>query len=220
MTIAPARSSSPPVPVDPAARRADIAMHLAGLAFCLPAAAMLLFQVGMSGRGLAVSVAAVYALGMLAMFGFSAAYHLASDGRWKDAMRACDHAAIFIMIAGSYTPFAVLAIGGFLGWGLLALVWFLAFLGVCLKLFLPRRWDRASVYFYIALGWIGMPVIGASIEALSLSTLALLGIGGLLYTGGVAFHLWESLRFQNALWHGFVLAAAGCHYVAVVGILT
>lgn len=208
------------VRMDQAERRADKSMHVLGLSFCLPAVGVLMFWAGSSGDGLAITAAAAYGLGVLAMFGFSAAYHLGSQGPWKEALRVCDHAAIFVMIAGSYTPFALFGIGGRLGWGLLVLVWMLAVLGILLKVLMPRRWDSASVFFYLALGWIGLPAIGVLIDSLSLPTLVLLGVGGALYTLGTVFHVWESLRFQKALWHGFVLAAAGCHYLAVFGVLT
>jgi hemolysin III len=89
-----------------------------------------------------------------------------------------------------------------------------------LKVLAPRRWETASVAYYLALGWVGLPAAGLLVETLALSALVLLGAGGLLYTVGVGFHIWERLRFQNALWHGCVLAAAGCHYIAVASILT
>ena len=201
-------------------RTMDNSVHVLGLMLCLPAVAILFLQVDPSREALAFAAAAAYGTGLLSTFGFSAAYHLVSRPRWKERLRACDHAAIFLMIAGTYTPFAILGIGGFLGWGLLALVWGLALVGILLKVLLPRRWDPASVVFYLALGWIGLPALGVLIDTLSPRTLLFLGAGGLLYTLGVAFHVWESLRFQNALWHGFVIAAAGCHYVAVLGVLT
>jgi len=205
---------------DPIACRADNSVHALSLLFCLPAAALLLFQAAASGNGLAAAAASAYGFGMLAMFGFSAAYHLVSHPRWKDRLRVCDHAAIFLMIAGSYTPFALFAIGGALGWSLLGLVWLMAAAGILLKVLAPRRWDTAAVAYYLVLGWVGLPAVGLLIDSLSRSGLALLGAGAVLYTVGVGFHVWERLRFQNALWHGCVLAAAGCHYIAVIGVLT
>lgn len=205
--------------MDPAERRLDNSTHILGLTLCLPAVAVLIYRTGSLGDRLALIAAMVYGAGVLATFGFSAAYHLISVQRWKDTLRACDHAAIFVMIAGSYTPFALLAIGGVLGWSFLGLVWLLAGLGIAIKLLMPGRGDSISVIFYLALGWIGLPAVGVLIETLPLSTLTLLGVGGLLYTLGTVIHLWESLRFQNALWHVFVLAAAGCHYVAISGVL-
>lgn len=214
-----------PHPAAPAAQkdliecRADNSVHAVSLIFCLPATVLLLYRTGGTGNGLAAAAATAYGFGMLAMFGFSAAYHLVSRPPWKDRLRVCDHAAIFLMIAGTYTPLAIFAIGGVLGWGLLALVWLMAAAGILLKVLAPRRWESASVAYYLALGWVGLPAAGMLLESLSLSALMLLGAGGLLYTVGVGFHVWERLRFQNALWHGCVLAAAGCHYLAVTSVL-
>lgn len=208
------------VGIDRAERHLDNSTHILGLMLCLPAVAVLIYRAGTLGDGLALAAATIYGIGVLSTFGFSAAYHLVSAERWKETLRACDHAAIFVMIAGSYTPFALLAIGGVLGWCLLGLVWLLAVLGAVIKLTMPRRGDSVSVIFYLALGWIGLPAVGVLIDTLALSTLVLLGAGGLLYTLGTAVHIWESLRFQNALWHILVLAGAGCHYLAISGILT
>ena len=119
------------------------------------------------------------------------------------------------MIAGTYTPFALITIGGSLGGALLASVWLMATIGVLFKLLWPTRLERASVFIYLALGWLGLPAVGSLIAALPATVVMLVGIGGVLYTIGVAFHLWETLPLHNALWHALVLAAAGCHYVAV-----
>jgi len=216
----PVTPATPAVRMDLIECRADNSVHALSLMFCLPATAVLLFQTQGMGNGLAAAAASAYGFGMLAMFGFSAAYHLVSHPRWKGRLRVCDHAAIFLMIAGTYTPFAIFAIGGVLGWGLLALVWLMAAAGILLKVFAPRRWDSASVAYYLALGWVGLPAAGLLIDSLPLSALMLLGAGGLLYTVGVGFHVWERLRFQNAVWHSCVLAAAGCHYIAVTSVLT
>lgn len=220
MTATPSQPQPPQAFKDLAARRTDGFVHVIGLTLCPLAALYLIIQVAATGGGLALAAAAVYCVGMLATFGFSAAYHFTSEPILKETIRACDHAAIFVMIAGTYTPFALFAVGGHLGWGILALVWLLAVCGVQLKLFWPRRWDRSSVLLYLIMGWIGLPAVGTLFDTLPGPTLALLGVGGILYTFGVGFHLWDRLRFQNALWHLFVLSAAGCHYVAVISILT
>ena len=201
-------------------RRLNNSIHFLGLSLSLPAVLFLIIHVGATGRGLATAAAVVYGAAVLATFRFSAAYHLVSHPVWRERIRACDHAAIFVMIAGTYTPFALFGVGGIMGWGLLVLVWLLAVVGVVLKLAWPRRWESASILFYLAMGWIGLPAVSVLIDTLSEPALALLGAGGVLYTVGVGFHVWERLRFQNVLWHCFVLVAAACHYVAIVGILT
>jgi len=179
------------------------------------AAAVLLYRAVGAGEATAVAAAAIYGLGLICTFGFSAAYNLTGESRWKDVLRRCDHAAIYVMIAGTYTPFTLVNIGGLAGHGLLALVWSVAALGLALKVFWPHRLSRLSVGLYLALGWAGLVAAGPLFAALPGVALGFLIAGGVLYTVGVAFFAWQRLSFQNAIWHGFVLAAACCHYVAV-----
>jgi hemolysin III len=152
---------------------------------------------------------------MLAMFVCSAAYHMIPASRWTDVLQRLDHAAIFLKIAGTYTPFAAIKIGGTAGFGLLGLVWLLALLGAAGKLLLSSTWDRFAIPLYLVLGWIGVVMLKPLVASVTPATLGLLGIGGVLYTVGVGFHVWRSLPYQKAVWHGFVLAGTGCHFAAV-----
>ena len=167
-----------------------------------------------------VSSLAIYAAASLAMFIFSAAYNLIPVVSWKDRLRRFDQAAIFMKIAGTYTPFTLLKIGGAWGIGLLTAVWAVALSAAAAKLFLPGALDRISIGLYLVLGWAVLLVIRPLAAALPLDALILLAAGGGLYTVGVVFHLWKGLAYQNAIWHGFVLAAASCHYAAVVRTVT
>jgi hemolysin III len=200
-------------------RLIDSSVHALGVSAALVGVFVLLHTVLAAHDVLATVAASIYGVGALAMFGFSAAYHFARSPDRRERLRRCDHAAIFVMIAGSYTPFALISVGGTLGNGLLALLWLIAIGGALLKLFRPHRLERVSIALYLALGWIGLPAMGAVIPVLPLSALVLLGAGALLYTAGVAFHLWRGLAHHNAIWHSFVLAAAACHYVAVLAAL-
>ena len=159
---------------------------------------------------------AVYALGLLGMTTCSLLYNLAREHRHRELLRRLDHAAIFVMIAGSYTPFLLLSIGGAWGWGMLGFVWTAALGGVTLKLGWPGRFEHASILAYLAMGWCILVATGPLLTAVSTAGLLLLGIGGLFYSVGVAFHLWRRLPGQNAIWHGCVLAGAICHFAAVV----
>lgn len=197
-------------------RLIDGAIHGLGVTGSTTAAAVLLAAVIPTREALSILASAIYGACLIAMIWLSAAYNLISHPGWKERLRRFDHAAIFLMIAGTYTPFGLVAVGGTMGYGLLALVWLSAVVGMLLKLLRPRRLERTSVVMYLALGWIGLPVAGLLFSSVATSILVLLGLGGLLYSIGVAFHLWESLPYQNAVWHGFVLAGAGCHYVAVL----
>ncbi len=202
--------------------RAEIAVdgvvHVAGIALGIVGATVLIAFTLRSSVGASISASIVYSVGLLAMLGFSAAYNLWPVSRVKWVLRRFDHSAIYLLIAATYTPFA-LQLKGLLAIGLLAWVWSVAAAGIVLKLVWPGRLDRLSILFYLLLSWSGVMLYEPIAAVLSTSTLWLLGAGGLLYTCGVIFHVWRSLRFQNAIWHAFVLGAAACHYTAVLDVL-
>ncbi|GAB4365692.1 MAG: hemolysin III family protein [Kiloniellaceae bacterium] len=200
-----------------AERLADAVVHALGLVFGLAACISLAILVLPRADGLRIVAVGLYAGGLLAMLTCSALYNLVDHVRWKPLFRRLDHAAIFVMIAGTYTPFMLVAVGGAWGFGLLAFVWSVALAGVAVKLLWPRRFDRLSVAAYLLLGWSIVVAVDPLLGALSAAGLALLLAGGLLYSLGVVFHLWSRLPFQNAIWHVFVLAAAACHFTAVLG---
>ncbi len=166
------------------------------------------------GLGPAVALG-LYAVGLLAMLGCSALYNMAGKCRRRALLRRLDHAAIFVMIAGTYTPVAGIGIGGAWGWGLLGVVWAGAVGGALLKLLAPARFERVSILAYLLLGWAGVAALHRLVAALPLRDLLLLAAGGLLYSLGVVVHLSTRLRYHNALWHTLVVAAAGCHYAVV-----
>lgn len=199
-----------------AERIADGVVHGLGLTFALAACVSLAIAAWPSHDLLRQLALALYGLGLLAMLGCSALYNLAGHGPWKGVFRRLDHAAIFVMIAGTYTPFTVVVLGDAWGLGLLAFVWTVALAGVALKLFWPHRLDRLSVAAYLLLGWSIVVAAGPLVAALSPPGLVLLLVGGLLYSLGVVFHLWSRLPYHNAIWHAFVLAAAACHFTAVL----
>jgi hemolysin III len=181
---------------------------------------LLLAAVAADGDALATATAGVYGASLVALLTVSGVYNLLSDRRRKEKLRPYDHAAIFILIAGTYTPFSLVTIGGTLGRVLCASVWLAALAGAALKILRRRRHERLFVAVYVALGWAGVPMTGILMVALPASAFVLLAAGGILYTVGVAFHLSERLPYGTALWHGFVLIAAACHYVAVLEALT
>jgi len=199
---------------------ADAAVHGIGLVGAIAATGFLLNAALASGQPRTVAAIAVYTTCLVAMPPISAGYNLGPTPGWRRRMRRVDQAAIFVLIAGSYTPFAVVALGGHLGFALLALVWSVAGVGVVLKLRQPTWLDaKWSVALYLALGWCALPALGPLLAALEPVTLALLALGGVVYTAGVVFHMWRALPYHNAIWHGFVVAAAACHVFAVAGIL-
>lgn len=167
------------------------------------------------GRWELTSVA-IYGGGLLAVLVISAVYNLWPISPVKRVLRRFDHSAIYLLIAGTYTPFVTQMRNDTAAVVLLIGIWTGAGIGMALKLCLPGRFDRLAILLYLLLGWSGVMAYEAALGALPSSTLWLLATGGALYTVGVIFHIWESLRFQNAIWHAFVLVAAACHYGAVL----
>lgn len=205
--------------IDPASTAreaaADKLVHLIGLGLGIPAAIVIVL-LGASGQAVHPAAIAVYALGLVAMLACSAAYNVWRTSPRREWLRRFDHAAIFAMIAGTYTPFTTLDLGKASSTGLTALVWAMAGLGMIGKLCQPRLIEAISVVLYLALGWIGLIALEPFVEGLETTTLVLLLGGGIIYSAGVVFHLWRTLPYHNAIWHGFVLVAASVHYAAVL----
>lgn len=198
---------------------ADGAVHALGVGLGLPAAIMLVVLAALDGRSGSVAPIAIYATGLVAMFVCSAAYNVFGKTGWRTWLQRFDHAAIFAMIGGTYTPFMVLRLESVWSAVLTSVIWAAAGLGIVAKLLQPRWIEPISVGLYLGLGWIGLVAIGPFVRAMDATTLALLGAGGLIYTIGVVFHLWRALPFQNAIWHGFVLVGAALHYGAVLSMM-
>jgi hemolysin III len=206
------------LPRSPSARelRADGVVHALGVGLGLPAAIVLVAMVAVHRPAGEVAPIVVYALGLVAMLGCSAAYNVFRRSRLRAWLQRFDHAAIFAMIAGTYTPFTVLRLDNPWAAGLTGGIWTVAGLGIAAKLAQPRWIEPISTVLYLALGWIGVVAARPFLAALQPSTLILLGTGGVIYSTGVIFHLWRRLPYQNAIWHGFVLIAACIHYFAVL----
>lgn len=197
-------------------RIADGCIHITGVAASLVGLAALLI-IGVQSKTLLWVVSlTIYGLALVATFGFSASYHLVVRPKLKEVLRRLDHAAIFLMIAGTYTPFILIKMQTPWGFGLLAVVWTMAAIGIAIKLFAPRFLDGLSTALYLVQGWAVIAAWEPLMSALPGTVLTLLVAGGVLYTIGVVFHLWERLPYQNAIWHGFVLSAASCHFAAVI----
>jgi len=192
----------------------DAVIHVAGVLFAINGGLWLLFHV--PGLSVVASVS-VYCMGLFAMLTGSALYNLWPAGAAKNWLRRFDHAAIFIMIAATYTPFAVNRLGPPSGAIILALVWLGASAGVALKMLFPHRFEAASICLYIGLGWLILTVIRPLSAAVAATDFKLLIAGGIIYTAGVIFYLVERLPYHKAIWHGFVLAAVILHFAAVAG---
>ena len=161
----------------------------------------------------------VYVIGLVTMLALSAAYNMWPVSPVKWVLRRFDHSAIYLLIAGTYTPFLVQMKNALASAGLGIGVWLSAAVGMALKLALPGRFDRLAIILCLLLGWSGIIAYDSLASAIPSSSLWLLAIGGILYSLGTLFHVWQRLRFHNAIWHGFVLLAASCHYSAVLACL-
>ena len=189
--------------------------HAIGLGLALVAVVFLLDLTFESTQGLKTASVLIYVAGLLAMLGLSAAYNMWPVSPRKWLLRRFDHSAIYLLIAATYTAFIAQMKVDMTTVGLLLGIWSVAIAGMVLKLAFPGRLDRVSIGLYLLLGWSGMMAY-EGFATLPMLTLVLIGAGGLLYSVGVVFHLWERLRFQNAIWHGFVVIGAFCHYAAIL----
>jgi hemolysin III len=197
----------------------DGAIHVLALVAALIGIGVLIGIIAVRSGLVEMVTAVIYGAGLLAMLGFSAAYNLGWNSRHRELLRRFDQAAIFVMIAGTYTPFTILGLDGAWEISLMSFVWTIALLGLALKLFLPRRLEGVSLAIYLALGWTGVVAAGPFINALNPPVPVLLTVGGVLYSIGTIFHVWRRLPYQNAIWHAFVVAAAAVHYSAVLNLV-
>jgi hemolysin III len=193
----------------------DGAIHAVAIVVSVAGAIILIVFAARHGGSGAVASVCIYCAGLITMLGCSAAYNIGQWTRHRVLLRNFDQAAIFFMIAGTYTPFTVLRLEGAWSVSFTGIVWTLAAGGALVRFLHGRIFDRISIALYLGLGWLSVVAIFPLVEAVGTTTLALLAIGGALYTIGIAFHLWQRLPFQTVIWHIFVVAAAAVHYAAV-----
>jgi hemolysin III len=195
-----------------AARRADLVVHIAGLALAIVGGALMIWRA--LANQVLLAATCIYALGLLTMFACSAAYNFAVPAR-QPTLRKLDHAGIFVMIAGSYTPFLVLGLSGAWMWSMTLGVWAVALFGVFGKLFLPGVGKGFWVAIYLLLGWASVIAIKPLMAGLDSTVLWLIAAGGLIYTVGVGFYVRKSMVYNRALWHAHVLGGAMAHWIAI-----
>ena len=204
---------------------ADALVHATGIGAGLLAAIVLIIVAvrrarcphHASMRSTLLLALGLYGLGLTAMLTCSALYNLYVDHPNRLLLRRFDHAAIFVMIAGTFTPFALLCVRGVRGWKMFAAIWVMAALGIILKFTVPAQFEILSIPTYLALGWAIIFAYKPLRGALPHPGLPLLAAGCAIYSIGAAFYLWSGLHYQLAIWHTCVLLAAACHFACIVG---
>lgn len=195
---------------------ANALTHGLGATAALAAGAVLVTLTAIYGDGWQLAGAIVFGAATLILYTASTLYHAISNPIAKGRLKVFDHCAIYLLIAGTYTPFTLVGLRGTVGWWMFGTVWTLALAGVVFKLFFTGRFRRLSTFIYLGMGWLIVAAIGPMLHALDTATLVWLLAGGLAYTAGTFFYMRPQLRGAHAIWHGFVLAGSLCHYVAVM----
>jgi len=202
-----------------AERLADGAVHVAGFIMALVGVSVLFAMWALRMDGVTLASTIVYSAALLLMLGASAAYHLYAYTPARPFLRRLDHAAIYVKIAGTFTPLSVF-LGTAFGYVVLGIVWILAIFGAASKIMTKPGQMTTGWLPYVALGWIGVALFVPLMAVLPISRLALMLAGGLTYTAGVIFYAWEGLRFSNAIWHAFVAAASACFFMGIATALS
>ena len=190
--------------------------HGLGAAAALAGGAVLITLAAIHGDGWQLGAAITFGVTLLLLYLASTLYHSIQHPIAKGRLKVFDHCAIYLLIAGTYTPFTLVGLRGPTGWWLFGTIWALALAGVVFKLFYTGRFKRASTLIYIAMGWLVLVAIKPFVHALDRASLAWLFAGGVAYTLGTIFYMRPQMRWSHAIWHGFVIAGSVCHYVAVM----
>jgi hemolysin III len=189
-------------------------VHVLGISAALVAVpALIALTVSWNASGISVAAASIYGTTLLAMLTFSGLYNMLDQSAWSGVLRRLDHAGIYFKIAGTYTPFTLTT--GAPSVGLLTTIWSAALVGAVPKLVNPSRFRWPALALYLLMGWAGVFAGSTFLSTLGPAVLTLILAGGLLYTAGVVFFLWEKLPFHNTIWHIFVLTASGLFFAAV-----
>lgn len=190
--------------------------HALGMIFSVAASVVMVMVA--APDPLKVVSAMVFGISLVLLYTSSTLYHCCTSPRWKDRFQVLDHACIYLLIAGSYTPITLVTLHGAWGWGLFAAVWLMALGGVALKTLGKGRKDHwISTLLYLIMGWLIVLALGPLMRQLPVAGIAWLAAGGLAYTLGIVFFAWERLPFNHAVWHVFVLAGSVCHVVTACG---
>lgn len=194
---------------------ANALTHGLGAAAALAAGAVLITLVAQHGDGWQLAGTIVFCVSLLLLYVASTLYHAIPFPTAKARLKVFDHCAIYVLIAGTYTPFTLIGLRGAWGWSLFAVIWSLAVAGVVFKLFFTGRFKLVSTLIYVGMGWLVLVAIVPMTRALDAWALGWLFAGGVAYTAGTIFYLSRRIRYAHSIWHGFVLGGSACHFLAV-----
>jgi hemolysin III len=190
--------------------------HGIGLALSIAALSVMVAYSSQTGSALSVFASVLFGITLIILYGSSTLYHAITHHELKKKFQQFDHASIYLLIAGSYTHITLLALGGTLGYSIFAFVWSVALVGIYLKFAYPGRFEKLSLVLYLLLGWLIVIAIKPLFDVMEPGGLWLLLAGGLFYTVGVIFYVWDSLPFNHAIWHLFVMGGSICHFLMVL----
>ncbi|KJY82491.1 hemolysin [Vibrio galatheae] len=195
---------------------ANTLTHALGMVLSIVGLVLLLMKSARSNAdAMTITSMAIYGSSMIVLFLASTLYHAIPHQRAKRALKTFDHCAIYLLIAGSYTPFLLVSLRTPLAIGLMVVIWSIALFGIIMKLAFVYRFKRLSLVTYLAMGWLSLIVIYQLALNLSLGGLTLLAVGGVIYSLGVIFYVAKRIPYNHAIWHGFVLAGCACHFFAI-----
>lgn len=190
--------------------------HLVGVLFALTGATWLIVYASLYTDAQAITSVCIYGAAMVLLYAVSTLYH-SVRGRAKRILQKCDHLSIYLMIAGSYTPFCLISLRGPWGWSLFGVVWGLALIGIVQELWQRSETRLLSLVIYAVMGWAVIVATGPLIQALGSTGFAWLAAGGLFYTAGIGFFVFDHVRHFHGIWHLFVIAGSLMHYIAIIG---
>jgi hemolysin III len=199
----------------PLEEKTNIISHAIGLVFSSVALLLMLVRASRSGEFLSIVSAAIFGISLIALYAASTLYHSARDPKVRSRLRIIDHATIYILIAGTYTPFTLVTLHGWIGWTMFGISWGMALTGVILKLFFTGKYHLLSTLMYVFMGWIIILAIKPLLNSLPFGGVAWLFAGGIAYTAGAVVYSIEKIHFNHAIFHLFVLLGSACHFVAV-----
>ncbi len=216
MTVSPTSISKQ---YSPKEELANSITHGIGIVLSIVGLVVLILQAVERGNAWHIVSYSIFGASLILLYLASTLYHSIPNPTWKKVLKRFDHSAIFLLIAGTYTPFLLVSLRGAWGWSLFGVIWALTIAGLILKIGFIARFEKLTLGLYILMGWLVVIAIKPMLSSLALGSLIALLVGGIAYTSGVVFYVWKKLPFNHAIWHGFVMAGSVAHFIAVFSIL-